>query len=101
VLIAGYIYQRNRTRKTAILSLILGSMAMIAMMIPLNLVFTVYFLGAPRQVVIDMLLPIIIPFNTIKAFGNGIITFALYKAVGKVLRIERAPKQLDKNSVTE
>jgi riboflavin transporter FmnP len=95
------IYQHNRTRKTAILSLILGSMAMIAMMIPLNLVFTVYFLGAPRQVVIDMLLPIIIPFNTIKAFGNGIITFALYKAVGKVLRIERAPKQLDKNSVTE
>jgi riboflavin transporter FmnP len=101
VLIAGFIYQYNRTRKTAIISLICGSLAMIAMMIPLNLIFTVYFLGAPKQVVIDMLLPIIVPFNAIKAFGNGLITFALYKAVGKVLRIERAPKKLGNNSVTE
>ncbi|MPN58778.1 hypothetical protein SDC9_206492 [bioreactor metagenome] len=72
---------------------------MIAMMIPLNLVFTVYFMGAPRQVVIDMLLPIIVPFNAIKAVGNGLITFMLYKAVGKVLRIERAPQKL--GNVTE
>jgi len=99
VLVAGFIYQHSRTRKTAIISLVCGAITMIAMMIPLNLTLTVQFWGIPRQVVIDMLLPIIIPFNAIKSIGNGLITFALYKAVGKVLRIERTPTLSKKGTV--
>lgn len=89
VLVAGNIYRRNRTKKTAIIALIAGACTMILLMIPLNLIFTGHFMGTPIQVVKDMMFPVIVPFNAIKAFGNGFITFLLYKAVGKVLKMER------------
>jgi len=90
-LVAGLIYARKRTRGGAVVSLVAGALTMIAMMIPLNLIFTVGFLGVPRQAVVDMLLPAIIPFNVIKTAVNGVMTFLLYKSVARVLRIERAP----------
>ena len=43
VLVAGGIYHKIKTRKSAVLSLILGSLAMTLAMIPLNLIFTVRF----------------------------------------------------------
>ena len=89
VLVAGLIYSRWRCRKGAVTSLLLGALGMILMMIPLNLIFTVHFMGVPRQVVVDMLVPIIIPFNAIKTVLNGALTFLLYKSVARVLRIER------------
>lgn len=57
------------------------------MMIPLNLIFTVHFNGAPHDVVVAMLPTVIIPFNAIKAGANALITFLLYKSVGKLLRL--------------
>lgn len=89
VLVAGLIYAHKRTRGGAALALICGALTMVLMMIPLNLVFTVRFQGVPRQVVVDMLAPIIIPFNAIKAGLNGGLTFILYKSVAKILRLER------------
>jgi riboflavin transporter FmnP len=47
-------------------------------------------MGAPREVVMAMLLPTFIPFNLIKAGANSIITFAVYKPVARVLRLEMA-----------
>lgn len=90
VLVAGTIYHKFTSRGGAVVSLILGSIAMTLAMIPLNLVLTVAFMGAPREVVMGMLVPIIIPFNLIKAGANSVITFAVYKAVARVLRLEIA-----------
>ncbi len=90
VLAAGLIYSRWRSRKGAVAGLLSGALGMILMMIPLNLIFTVHFMGVPREVVVDMLAPIIIPFNAIKTVANGTLTFLLYKSVARVLRIERA-----------
>lgn len=89
VLVAGLIYSRWRSRKGAVIGLLLGALGMILMMIPLNLIFTVHFMGVPREAVVGMLAPIIIPFNAIKTVANGTLTFLLYKSVARVLRIER------------
>ncbi len=89
VLAAGLIYSRLHSRKGAVIGLISGAVGMILMMIPLNLIFTVHFMGVPRQAVVDMLAPIIIPFNAIKTVANGTLTFLLYKSVARVLRLER------------
>lgn len=88
VLTAGLIYKKYHSLKGAVIALISGAIALTLMMIPLNLIFTVHFLGAPRQVVIDMLAPIIIPFNLIKGFGNSIITFIIYKTVSRIFKRE-------------
>jgi riboflavin transporter FmnP len=50
------------------------------------LIFTPLYTGMPRQAVVDMLLPIIIPFNLIKAGGNALITFLLYKPISALLK---------------
>ena len=85
VLVAGILYKKFHTIKGAILSLGAGALTMVLMMIPLNLIFTPLFMGAPVSVVRDMLLPAIIPFNLIKAGGNALLTFFLYKAIHKVI----------------
>ena len=88
VLVAGTIYTYKRTRTGAVIALILGTIAMTLTMIPLNLFFTVRFMGVSRDIVVSMLVPIIIPFNLIKAGANSIITFLVYKSVGRILRVE-------------
>ena len=55
------------------------TLAMTLMMIPLNIFLTPIYTGAPREAVISMLLPILIPFNLIKAGDNSILAGILFK----------------------
>ena len=86
VLIAGLIYKYKKTLISMVLGLILGSLAMTAIMIPLNLTLTVYFMGVPMQTVKDLMVPFIIPFNLIKSFANSILSFILFTISGKYLK---------------
>ncbi|MDD2573851.1 MAG: ECF transporter S component [Firmicutes bacterium] len=90
VLVAGLIYRKMHTFKGALLALTVGTISMTLVMIPLNLYFTTKFLGVPTEAVKAMLMPIIIPFNLIKASANSALTVLVYKSVAKVLRIEPA-----------
>ena len=53
-----------------------------------NIAITPFFLGIPVEAVLPMILPIIVPFNLIKAGINSVITFVVYKSVSKVLGLE-------------
>ena len=55
VLVAGLIYKKKPDLKGMIVGLLCGALAMTVMMIPLNYVFTGYFLGAGTQAVTDLL----------------------------------------------
>jgi riboflavin transporter FmnP len=88
VLVAGNIYKRNRTRKGAVISLVVGSLTMTVTMVLWNLIMTPIFLGTPVDAVIALLVPAIIPFNLVKAGINSVITFCVYKSVSKVLGME-------------
>ena len=100
-LVAGTIYRRFHSFKGAVAALCCGAAAMVVLMIPLNLVFTGYFMGTPIRTVLDLMLPAIIPFNAVKAVANALITLLLYKTVGRVLKFEfkpqRAPQEADAN----
>ncbi len=89
VIVAGLIYQKRHTLKGALLALLCGALTMVALMAPLNLIFTGYFMGTPIDAVLALMLPAIIPFNAVKAFGNSLITLLVYKAVGKALKLLR------------
>lgn len=84
-LVAGYIYQRTRTKQSAIIGLICGSLSMTFVMVLCNLILTPIFLGAPMEKVIELLLPAIIPFNLIKANINAIITYFIYKPISRFI----------------
>lgn len=84
VLVAGFIYKFHKGKKSAVIALIAGTLAMTAIMVPANLTITPYFMGVPVDAV-TALLPFIIAFNLIKAGVNGLITFLVYKRVSKFL----------------
>ncbi len=87
VLVAGSIYRRNKSFKTAILALGVGTLTMTLLMVAMNLIFTPIFMGTPVDAVVEMLVPVIIPFNLMKAGVNSVFTFLLYKATGKLLNV--------------
>ncbi len=87
-LLVGRMYQRNKTRKTAVISLIVGALLITAIMCAMNLVVTPVFMGVPRSVVAKMIVPTIIPFNLLKTGINGVVTFLVYKRVSRFLHGE-------------
>lgn len=81
-LIAGFLYRRKKDTKTAIISLLAGIIVMTVMMCILNLILTPIFMGVPRDAVLQMIVPIIIPFNLLKAGINSLVTLITYKKIG-------------------
>ncbi len=90
VLIAGSIYRARRTRRAAVLGLVLGTLAMTAVMCGLNLIFTPIFMGTPASEVAKMLVPAILPFNLAKAAINSVMTFLVYKPISRLVFREKS-----------
>lgn len=88
VIAAGLIYRKMRSLKGALIGMAIGSVLQTAMMVPMNLIFTVHFFGVPKETVLALLPTAIIPFNAIKTVANSILTFLLYKRVEKLLNKE-------------
>lgn len=83
VFITAYFYQKRQAMGALLGGLVIGSVAMVAMMIPMNLIFTVHFYGVPLEMVKELLVPVIIPFNAIKAGLNSVISFLVYQLLVK------------------
>ena len=83
-IVAGTVYYTKKTKRTALIGLLLGMAVMALIMIPANMVITPAFMGVPAGTVWS-LMPFIIAFNIIKAGINGIITFYIYKRISNFL----------------
>ncbi len=68
------------------ISALVATVAMTAIMIPMNLWLTVEFLKTPREVVEQMLVPAIIPFNLIKAGSNSVLSVVTFKAASPIFK---------------
>ncbi len=97
VLVAGSLYARNKTKKNAIIALVSAVLAMTAVMIVMNLIFTPLFMGVPVEQVMQMIVPVILPFNLIKAGINAVAAFAVYKVVGKIFGDKMEKKTTEQN----
>lgn len=84
VLVAGTIYRRNKTKKSAVIGLIAGTAAMAVVMFFANMLITPAFTGMPLAGVMN-LMPFIILFNIVKAGINSVVTFLLYKRISPFL----------------
>jgi riboflavin transporter FmnP len=83
VIVSSVIYRIKHTRSGAAVGLLSGTVAMGLIMMLANHFVTPLFLGVPASAVDPILLPIILPFNLIKAGANSIITFFVYKSISK------------------
>ena len=82
---AGLIYRKKHSLKGAVAALIAGTIAMAAVMIPVNLIIQPRFYGIPIETVKSLLIPAIIPFNLLKAGINSAVAFIVYKTVSKIV----------------
>ena len=86
--VAGMIYKHKKTKKEAIIALAAGVIVATAVMCVMNILVTPHYMGAPREAVMAMIVPVIIPFNLIKAGLNAVITFFVYKRISGFLHKE-------------
>ena len=86
VSIAGLIYKYKRTLFGAIIGLFVASVALTAAMIPLNLLITPIYTGAPIETVKEMIIPLLLPFNAIKAILSSAVTLLIYKPVSTIFK---------------
>jgi len=59
---------------------------MIGIMILWNYIVTPGYMGVPREVVVNMLIPVFLPFNLLKGLYNAAITMLIYKKLASILR---------------
>lgn len=78
---AAIIYRRNKKIESAVIGLIAGSLLMTISMILWNFLITPLYMGIPREAVTEMLIPMFLPFNILKASINSVITLFLYKPI--------------------
>lgn len=83
---AAYLYKKYHTKNGAIIGLIIGTILSVVCMLIWNYIMTPIYYQMPREAVVALLLPGILPFNLIKCGVNAIITFLLYKPLVTILR---------------
>ena len=83
---ASYIYHRNKTKKNAIVGLIIGAISLQVIAIFANVYILLPLYGIdPQGGVMNYIVAGLLPFNTIKAIIIAIVTFILYKKVSKAV----------------
>ena len=80
------IYSRKKSLSRAVIGLIAGSFSMLAIMLLWNYIITPLYTGLPREAVLGLFLPLLIPFNLLKAALNSALILFLYKGVVTALR---------------
>lgn len=83
--VIGMIYQKTKTKKSAITALVIGVVVTTVVMCFMNLIVTSAYMGTPMSAVAAMLPTVIIPFNLLKGGINAVLTFVLYKRVSTFL----------------
>lgn len=86
VLPASFAYKRSQTMVALVVGLVISSICMVAVAILMNLVVTPIYLGAPIESVIALIIPVLLPFNILKALINSVLAFVFLKSLKSFLR---------------
>ena len=103
VLVSASYYKNRKTKKHAVISLVLASVAMIGVMAVANIYITPFYMAAGveggiaavKKMVFD-LMPLIVLFNLIKAVLNSVITFLIYKKISGFLHRESIRRKVER-----
>lgn len=79
------VYAKARTRKGATLGMLLGAVATLVVAIVGNIIVTPPYSGVTTEQVIQMIVPILLPFNLLKIVLNCVVTQLVYKPVSKLV----------------
>ena len=83
---ASLVYKKKHKLSGAVLGLLCGWIFQTAVMMLWNYLITPIYMGYPRTAVVELLLPVFLPFNLVKGGLNTAITLFIYKPVVTALR---------------
>lgn len=83
---AAWLYKKYHSMKGALVGMILGSILMTLVMVLWNYLITPIYMGYPRDAVVKLLLPAIVPFNLLKSGINTALTLLIYKPLSNALK---------------
>ncbi len=86
---AALVYKYRRTFNGAIAGIYSAVILTTAIMMPMNILITPLYMGVPRSAVIDLIPPLLLPFNFAKSLMNGAIAMLIYKPIANTLRRAR------------
>jgi len=88
VLICGLVYRKLRTKKGAVIALLLGTLALVVagFFINLYVMLPLYMPSSTLDQKMILVLGTIVPFNFVKGIVQGIITIAIYKKISPLLK---------------
>ena len=86
---AALIYKKKHDLFGAVIGLFAGTAAMVFVMLLWNWLITPIYMGVPRAAVVEMLVPVFLPFNALKAGLNSALVLGLYKPLTTALRKTR------------
>lgn len=84
--VAAWIYKRDHTREGAFIGLGAGIVCCVLSMLLWNYIVTPIYFGMPREAVVSILIPGILPFNLLKCGLNTGLTLFLYKPIVGIFR---------------
>ena len=85
VLPVAFLYQKKHTATRALVGLVIGALLSCATMLLWNVIFTPMYMGIPRAAVIEMLLPVFLPFNLLKGSLNAGLCYLLWHLLAPLL----------------
>ena len=83
---ASVIYKYRRSFNGAIIGLYASVLATTALMMVMNILVTPIYMKVPREVVLDLLPTLLLPFNFAKALMNAAIAMLIYKPVSIAMK---------------
>lgn len=88
MLVAGLIYNRNKTKKGALLALICGVVALAVMGVIANMVIMLplYMPTASFEAKLAIALSTILPFNLVRGSVLALITLLIYKKLSSIIK---------------
>jgi len=79
------ICRKEKTTPRLLIGLVTGSLISTIMVVPANLITIPLIYGGSMEDILPMVLPILLPFNILKAMLNSILGFTLFKSLRKLL----------------
>lgn len=86
---ASFIYKKKCTLSGAVMGLLCGWGCMVSVMLLWNYLIAPIYMGYPREAIVELLIPVFLPFNLIKGGLNAAITMLFYKPIVTALRHSR------------
>lgn len=84
--VGALIYRYRKTFVGAIVALLCATLSMTVVMIAANLIITPLYNGWPVQAVMDLIIPMFLPFNIAKGILNSALVMLLYKPISTALK---------------